>query len=39
VDEHYELLLKEKNLINSKFINTATPDDLPDWYDEKLFRE
>ncbi|XP_025270737.1 uncharacterized protein LOC105253868 isoform X1 [Camponotus floridanus] len=39
VNEHYELLLKDKNLINSKFINTATLDDLPDWYDEKLFRE
>ncbi|GAB1864215.1 hypothetical protein CAJAP_05294 [Camponotus japonicus] len=38
VDEHYELLLKEKNLIDPKFIN-VTPDDLPHWYNEKLFKE
>lgn len=42
VDEHFKLLLKEEKLIDSKFINNtslATPADLPDWYNEKLFRE
>ncbi|XP_072752495.1 uncharacterized protein [Anoplolepis gracilipes] len=39
VDEHFKLLLTEKNVIDSKLINETTPDDLPDWYNEKLFRE
>lgn len=42
VEEHFDLLLKEKNLIGSKFINntsSVTPADLPDWFNEKLFKE
>ncbi|KAM0727275.1 hypothetical protein ACS0PU_006607 [Formica fusca] len=39
VDEHFKLLQTEKNLIDSKIINAATPDDLPNWYNEKLFKE
>lgn len=39
VDEHFKLLLKKENLIDSKINAQVTSDDLPDWYNEKLFRE
>ncbi|XP_032687054.1 uncharacterized protein LOC116851596 [Odontomachus brunneus] len=37
VKEHYDLILKEESLINHEPHN-ITPEDLPDWYDEKLFK-
>ncbi|XP_029167043.1 LOW QUALITY PROTEIN: uncharacterized protein LOC114937647 [Nylanderia fulva] len=42
VDEHFQLLLEEKNFIDSKHMNntsSVTPADLPDWFNEKLFKE
>ncbi|XP_071554087.1 uncharacterized protein [Temnothorax nylanderi] len=38
VDKHFELLLEDDSIIEPKFTNT-TPDDLPNWYDEELFKE
>ncbi|XP_018304332.1 uncharacterized protein [Mycetomoellerius zeteki] len=38
VDEHFELLLNDDNIINSNFIN-VTLNNLPYWYNKKLFKE
>ncbi|XP_012227321.1 uncharacterized protein [Linepithema humile] len=38
IDEHLKLLLKNKSVIDLEAI-TVTHDDLPTWYDEKLFKE
>ncbi|XP_011874936.1 PREDICTED: uncharacterized protein LOC105565936 [Vollenhovia emeryi] len=38
IDEHLQLLLKDDNIIESNFTN-ITPNDLPNWYDAKLFKE
>ncbi|XP_032687045.1 uncharacterized protein LOC116851587 [Odontomachus brunneus] len=37
VKEHYDLILKEESIINHEPHN-ITPEDLPDWYDEKLYK-
>ncbi|XP_036140147.1 uncharacterized protein LOC105841041 isoform X3 [Monomorium pharaonis] len=38
VDEHFNLLLKDNNLIEQNFTR-VTHEDLPSWYDEELFKE
>lgn len=38
IDEHLELLLKDDSIINPN-LTDATPNGLPSWYDEKLFKE
>lgn len=38
VDEHFQLLLNCKEEIDPKFVK-VTPDNLPEWYDEKLFKK
>ncbi|XP_043511127.1 uncharacterized protein LOC122529255 [Frieseomelitta varia] len=37
VDEHFQLILDDREIIDSEFVE-VTPDDLPDWFDEKLFK-
>ncbi|XP_025986155.2 uncharacterized protein LOC105199902 isoform X2 [Solenopsis invicta] len=38
VDEHYKLLLENNDVIDPEAID-VTSNDLPDWYDEKLYKE
>lgn len=38
VDEHFELLLTDETIIEPNSIN-ITPNDLPNWYDRRLFKE
>ena len=37
VDEHFQLLLDDRSTIDSEFVK-VTPDDLPEWFDERLFK-
>ncbi|KAK9296082.1 hypothetical protein QLX08_009811 [Tetragonisca angustula] len=37
VDEHFQMILDDREIIDSEFVE-VTPDDLPDWFDEKLFK-
>ncbi|XP_053978487.1 uncharacterized protein LOC128876288 [Hylaeus volcanicus] len=37
VDEHMKLIYDDRSVIDSNFID-VTPDDLPEWFDEKLFK-
>ncbi|XP_029052595.1 uncharacterized protein LOC114880597 [Osmia bicornis bicornis] len=37
VDEHFKLILEDRSVIDSKFVK-VTPDDLPEWFDERLFK-
>lgn len=38
VDEHFQLLLDDRDVIDSEF-KKVTPDDLPEWFDEYLFKK
>ncbi|XP_036151375.1 uncharacterized protein LOC105834551 isoform X2 [Monomorium pharaonis] len=38
VDEHFKLLLKDNSVIDSEATD-VTSNDLPDWYNEKLYKE
>lgn len=38
VDEHYKLLLEDKSVIDPDATD-VTPNDLPDWYNETLYKE
>lgn len=38
VDEHFQLLLNCKEEIDSNFVKVKA-DNLPEWYDEKLFKK
>jgi len=38
VDEHFKLLLDDNDVIDPKATD-VTPNDLPDWYNEKLYKE
>lgn len=38
VDEHFQLILNDETLIDSD-STIATRDDLPDWYDSKLYKK
>ncbi|XP_076244756.1 uncharacterized protein LOC143185545 [Calliopsis andreniformis] len=37
VDEHLKVLLEDRSLLSTEFVK-VTPDDLPEWFDEKLFK-
>lgn len=37
IDDHLNNLMSDKNNIVSNFSN-VTKENLPDWYDEKLFK-
>lgn len=37
VDEHFKLILEDRSVIDSEFVK-VTPDDLPEWFDERLFK-
>lgn len=37
VDEHLRLILQDQSVIDTKYTE-VTPDDLPEWFDEKLFK-
>lgn len=37
VDEHFQLLIDDREVIESEFVE-MTPDDLPYWLDKKLFK-
>ncbi|XP_003705037.2 uncharacterized protein LOC100883146 [Megachile rotundata] len=37
VDEHFKLLVEDRTTISPEFVK-VTPDDLPEWYDERLFK-
>ncbi|XP_033354083.1 uncharacterized protein LOC117235830 [Bombus vosnesenskii] len=37
VDEHFQLILHDREIIDHDFVK-VTPDDLPEWFDEKLFK-
>lgn len=37
VDEHFRLILEDRSTIDSE-ITKVTPDDLPEWFDERLFK-
>ena len=37
VDEHFQLLLDDRSTVDLEFVK-VTPDDLPEWFDERLFK-
>ncbi|XP_018403067.1 PREDICTED: uncharacterized protein LOC108779990 [Cyphomyrmex costatus] len=38
IDEHFKLLINDNDIINSNFVD-ITSNNLPNWYNEKLFKE
>lgn len=38
VEEHLKLLMEDDSIIDTQMTDIS-PDNLPDWYDEKLFNE
>lgn len=38
VDEHFKLIVEDENVLDPE-LTDIFPNDLPDWYNEKLFKE